>query len=112
MGMPKRIRRLIIWLFLFTHQLVRAQAPAYESQPSSPDTFTGSHLSPFVYVVVIAVIAVIGVVLYKLYSSRNKETAHYLENQPRIEPVQGPTSVPRPAAATGNIFISYRRDDS
>jgi hypothetical protein len=110
--MQKRIRRLIIWLFLFTHQLVHAQAPAYESQPSSPDTFTGSHLSPFVYVVVIAVIAVIGVVLYKLYSSRNKETAHYLENQPRIEPVQGPTSVPRPAAATGSIFISYRRDDS
>jgi TIR domain len=110
--MPKRIRRLIIWLFLFTHQLVHAQAPAYESQPSSPDTFTGSHLSPFVYIIVIAIVAVIGVVLYKLYSSRNKETAHYLENQPRIEPVQGPTSVPRPAAATGSIFISYRRDDS
>src|SRR6185503_8303324 len=47
-----------------------------------------------------------------LYSSRNKETAHYLENQPTIEPVQGPSSVPGPAAATGSIFISYRRDDS
>jgi hypothetical protein len=51
-------------------------------------------------------------VLYKLYLSRNKEAPHFLENQPKIEPVQGPSSVPTPAAATGSIFISYRRDDS
>jgi hypothetical protein len=110
--MENRIRCLLISLFIFTHRLVNAQTPAYESQPSSPDTFTGSHLSPFVYITVMAIVAVVGVVLYKLYSSRNKETAHFLENQPRIEPVQGAASVPRPAAATGSIFISYRRDDS
>jgi len=81
--MQKRIRCLLISLFVFTHRLVNAQAPAYESQPSSPDTFTGSHLSPFVYIIVIAIVAVIGVVLYKLYSSRNKETAHYLETNPK-----------------------------
>ena len=110
--MKKSMRCLLVSFFILSHRLVNAQAPAYETQPSSPDAFTGSHLSPFVYIIIIAIVAVIGVVLYKLYSSRNKETAHYLANQPTIEPVQGPTSVPRPAAATGSIFISYRRDDS
>ena len=103
--MQKRIRCLLTFLFLLSHRLLNAQAPSYEQQPSS-------QLSPFVYIIVIAIAAVVGVVLYKLYSSRNKSSSHYLENQPKIEPVQGPSSVPGPAAATGSIFISYRRDDS
>jgi hypothetical protein len=110
--MQKRIGYLLINLLLLSHRLVNAQAPAYEPQPGSSDTFTGFHLSPFVYIIAIAVAAVIGFVLYKLYLSRNKEAPHFLENQPKIEPVQGPSSVPEPAAATGSIFISYRRDDS
>ena len=110
--MHKRIGYLLINLLLLSQRLVNAQAPAYEPQPGSSDTFTGSHLSPFVYIIAIMVAAVIGFVLYKLYLSRNKETSHFLENQPKIEPVQGPRSVPGPAAATGSIFISYRRDDS
>jgi len=109
--MQKRIGCFLMSLFLLTHRLASAQAPAYEQQPS-PDTFAPSHVSPFVYLIVIAIVAVIGFVLYKLYSSRNKEIRHYLENQPTIEPVQGPSSVPGPAAVTGSIFISYRRDDS
>ena len=109
--MQKRIGCFLMSLFLLTHRLASAQAPAYEQQPS-PDTFAPSHVSPSVYLIVIAIVAVIGFVLYKLYSSRNKEIRHYLENQPTIEPVQGPSSVPGPAAATGSIFISYRRDDS
>ena len=103
---------LTMSLFLLSPRLVNAQSPAYEPQSNPSDTFIAPHFSPFVYIIAIAVAAVIGFVLYKLYGSRNKEAPHFLENQPKIEPVQGPSSVPRPAAATGSIFISYRRDDS
>lgn len=110
--MQKSIGYLTISLFLLSPRLVNAQSPAYEPQSNPSDTFIAPHFSPFVYIIAIAVAAVIGFVLYKLYGSRNKEAPHFLANQPKIEPVQGPSSVPRPAAATGSIFISYRRDDS
>ena len=103
--MPKRIAYLLIPLLLWSHRLVNAQT-AYEPQSSSPSAF------PFGYIIVIAIAGFVGFVVYKFYSTRNSQPTHYLDNQPKIEPVQGPASVPRPAPATGSIFISYRRDDS
>ena len=103
--MQKRIAYLLISLLLSSHRLVNAQT-AYEPQSSSPSAF------PIGYIILIVIAGFVGFVVYKFYSTRNNQTPHYLENQPKIEPVQGPTSVPRPAPATGSIFISYRRDDS
>ena len=110
--MQKSIGYLTISLFLLSPRLANAQSPAYEPQSNPSDTFIAPHFSPFVYIIAVAVAAVIGFVLYKLYGSKNKGVPHFLANQPKIEPVQGPSSVPGPAAATGSIFISYRRDDS
>ena len=104
--MQKHIAYWLIPLLLWSHhQSVNAQT-AYEPPSSSTGGF------PFSYIILIAIAGVVGFVVYKFYSTRNSQPPHYLENQPKIEPVQGPTSVPRPAPATGSIFISYRRDDS
>src|SRR5262249_52558407 len=104
--MQKHIAYWLIPLLLWSHhQSVNAQT-AYEPPSSSTGGF------PFSYIILIAIAGIVGFVVYKFYSTRNSQPPHYLENQPKIEPVQGPTSVPRPAPATGSIFISYRRDDS
>ena len=95
---------LLVWM----PRMARAQAPAYEPQSSTPLS------SVFIYLLVIGVVGFIVFYVYRIYTTRDKETPHRRpEEQPKAQSAQKPISVPTaPNYVSGSVFISYRRDDS